>query len=539
MFKNIIIVDNNPLIVKFAKQMLEGEGYQVRTAGDGLAALALMDESVPDVIFVDLVMPKISGDKLCRIIRSRPHLKDVLIIILSGLAAEEQQELIPFGADAYIAKGPMKDCAANILSVLKQFENHDGVELNKKIVGVDGLFEREVTKELLNIQKHFEMIFGNMSEGIFEITDGDKIIYVNPAAIALVGTVEEKLLARSIFDIFEGESRDRVEALVVAVEEKRERIQGEELELNGNHVLLSLLPISTETGPSIILMVQDVTDRRIAQSALYKSTAQYRNLAEHASDGICLVQDGKLVYVNERMYKMGGYQLADLVGISLAKLVPNDSLHDVQKWHDAFREDVEEVISFDSRWLHSDGSQLEVECNVSGTEYGGRRAALLVIRDVSSRKKAERELAQAHAFLQSVMDGMGETIMVIGTDYRFRMLNKAARKLHEKNLAGKDVKDLFCYQVVHGFSEPCDEALHRCPLRQIIATGKPFSAVKTYSEKDGKSRSSELYATPVFDEQNELTGIIEVGRDISERVREEESRKQLEAKLFRHQKDES
>lgn len=539
MLKDIIVVDNNPLILKFMQQTLEENGYRVRTAGNGLAALSMMDAAVPDAIFVDLVMPKIGGDKLCRTMRSRPHLKDVRVIILSSLAAEEQLEMVQFGADAYIAKGPLKKCAGHVLAVLKQFENGGGAELKGMVVGIDGLNEREVTKELLVIKKHFEVIFDNMSEGIIEIADGDKIVYVNPAAAYLLERSEEKLLAKSLYDFFGEENRERLMALVTTVGEKRQRIQGEEVELHDNHLSLSLLPITTETGPSIIVMIQDVTERRKAQRALYKSAAQYRNLAEHSSDGICLVQDGRLKYVNERLLAMGGYHLADLVGVPITKLVPADSLDDVRKWHEAFREELEDGLSFDSRWLHSNGEHLEIECNVSATEYDGRRAALLVVRDVTTRKQAERELRQAHAFLQSVMDGMSESIMVIGIDYQVRMLNKAARELYAKNLCDRDFSDLSCYQVVHGYDAPCDEESHRCPLRRILATGKPFSAVKTHTDTSGRRISTELYATPVFDERHELTGIIEVGRDITDRVREEESRKQLEAKLFRQQKDES
>ncbi|MFC1513108.1 PAS domain S-box protein [Thermodesulfobacteriota bacterium] len=539
MIKDIIVVDNNPLIIKFMQQTLAGNGYQVRTAGDGLAALALMEESVPDAIFVDLVMPKISGDKLCQTMRNRPHLKDVRVIILSSLAAEEQLEMVGCGADAYIAKGPLKKCAVNVLSVLEQLGDDRADALKGQVVGVDGLHEREVTKELLVIKKHFEVIFDNMSEGIFEIADGAKIIYVNPAATYLVEMAEERMLAKSLYDFFGEENRARIMALVETAEETRQRSQGEEVELNGNFLSLSILPITTQTGPSVIVMAQDITERRRAQRALYKSAAQYRNLAEHSSDGICLVQDGRMKYVNDRLLQMGGYHLVDLVGVPITKLVPADSLADVQKWQEAFREDAEGAMCFDSRWLHKDGSQIEIECNVSATEYEGKRAALLVVRDVTSRKAAERELRQAHAFLHSVMDGMSESIMVIGTDYGVRTLNKAARELYAENLGDQDPEDLFCYQVVHGYQEPCDEESHRCPLRRIIDTGKPYSAVKTHTDTSGQSRSTELYATPVFDEHNELTGIIEVGRDITVRVREEESRKQLEAKLFRQQKDES
>lgn len=230
MIEDIVIVDNNPLIIRFMQQTLEDAGYRVRVAGDGLAALALMDESVPDAIFVDLVMPKISGDKLCRTMRARPHLNEVKVVILSSLAAEEQFDMVQFGADAYVAKGPLKACAVNVLHVLKEFDQGRGEALKGKVIGVDGLHEREVTKELLVIKKHFEVIFDNMSEGIFEIANGDKIVYVNPAAMHLAELAEERMLARSFCDLFGEESRERIMRLVAAADQERERIQGEEVE---------------------------------------------------------------------------------------------------------------------------------------------------------------------------------------------------------------------------------------------------------------------------------------------------------------------
>ncbi|MBW2194401.1 MAG: response regulator [Deltaproteobacteria bacterium] len=86
--KKILVVDNHPVMLKLMNKLLGGEGHEVWTAQDGLSALNILKTSVPDTVFVDLVMPNISGDKLCRIMRGMSKLKDTHIVILSAIAAE-------------------------------------------------------------------------------------------------------------------------------------------------------------------------------------------------------------------------------------------------------------------------------------------------------------------------------------------------------------------------------------------------------------------------------------------------------------------
>ncbi|MBT8350682.1 MAG: response regulator, partial [Deltaproteobacteria bacterium] len=82
--RKIIIVDNHPVILKFMTDLLEKQGYRVKTATNSLSALGIIDTWIPDAMFIDMVMPNISGDKLCKIIRSMPKLNKVYIIILSA-----------------------------------------------------------------------------------------------------------------------------------------------------------------------------------------------------------------------------------------------------------------------------------------------------------------------------------------------------------------------------------------------------------------------------------------------------------------------
>ena len=84
----ILVVDNHPLFTDFAREFLSEEGYTVRTAASGLEAIDFMRGFVPDVLFTDLVMPNISGYELSRYVRTMIDLKDIYIVVVSGIAVE-------------------------------------------------------------------------------------------------------------------------------------------------------------------------------------------------------------------------------------------------------------------------------------------------------------------------------------------------------------------------------------------------------------------------------------------------------------------
>ena len=73
MGKKILLVDDDRVLLKFASDLLEKKGHEVATAQDGFAALNLLTSFYPDIMFFDLIMPKIDGDKLCHIVRKMPH----------------------------------------------------------------------------------------------------------------------------------------------------------------------------------------------------------------------------------------------------------------------------------------------------------------------------------------------------------------------------------------------------------------------------------------------------------------------------------
>ena len=119
----MLVVDNNPVMLSFMNNLLVSHGYQVSTAEDGLAVLKILETQRPDVIITDLIMPNISGEKLCRMIRKMPHMKDVYVIILSAVAAEHETDLAELGANVCIAKGSFNKMSERILATLDKLDS--------------------------------------------------------------------------------------------------------------------------------------------------------------------------------------------------------------------------------------------------------------------------------------------------------------------------------------------------------------------------------------------------------------------------------
>ncbi|MCL5961781.1 MAG: response regulator transcription factor [Chloroflexi bacterium] len=100
--KSVLVVDDEPRLVKYVKANLESVGYRVLTAYEGKTALELAERENPDLIMLDLVMPEIDGYQLCRRIR---EFSDVPIIMLTARGEEaDKVKGLDIGADDYITK---------------------------------------------------------------------------------------------------------------------------------------------------------------------------------------------------------------------------------------------------------------------------------------------------------------------------------------------------------------------------------------------------------------------------------------------------
>ena len=272
--KKILVVDNNPVVLRLLRSQFEKLDHEVRTADDGLAALDVLKEYTPDIIFLDLVMPNIDGERLCRIIRGMEQLKGVYIVILSAIAAEERLDVQQFGADACIAKGSFDRIAVHVDQVLAEAAR-PASERSGRIIGLDEVYERTITRELLTSKHHYEMVLNNMAEGVIEFTRGRRIIYVNPAAAAIIGHPEEEVLARDFLSLFDPATADRFREALAHIEFGTVSFSEEDpLILQERQLSAVFYPVGNIGDASVIVLFRDITKWRQAQEILRRSTEQ-------------------------------------------------------------------------------------------------------------------------------------------------------------------------------------------------------------------------------------------------------------------------
>lgn len=131
----VLIVDDEPDIVELLKYNLQSEGYDCLTAPNGEKALELVEKHKPDLILLDVMMPKMDGMEVCRKIKENPKLSDIFIIFLTA-RGEEYSEIAGFemGADDYITK-PIKPrlLMSRVKAILKRKSDSGSLDSTLKV----------------------------------------------------------------------------------------------------------------------------------------------------------------------------------------------------------------------------------------------------------------------------------------------------------------------------------------------------------------------------------------------------------------------
>ncbi len=269
MARDILVVDNNPVILKLMANFLTKEGHQVKTAEDGLAALEIVKSFQPEIIFVDLIMPRIPGEKLCKILRQKKGLRQAVIIILSAAAVEQKINFKEFGADACIAKGPFKEIGHHIHLIFKKLDEGRLPAFGNGIIGIDKVYKRIVTSELLSSRRHFWVTLNNMAEGFLELTEDGRIVYINQVAANIIGQPEEELLASDFLNIFNQEQKAELSDLLINIGPKAVTIgEYEVFKFQNRYLTITLVAINEDDEKSIIIIIHDITRRKEAEFEL-------------------------------------------------------------------------------------------------------------------------------------------------------------------------------------------------------------------------------------------------------------------------------
>lgn len=130
------------------------------------------------------------------------------------------------------------------------------------------------------------------------------------------------------------------------------------------------------------------------------------------------------------------------------------------------------------------------------------------------------ELLSSKKFLQSVIDGISDPVLVVGLDYRIAARNKAAWQQLSKACPAEHPKRDYCYSLAHHCTAPCDEHDYPCTLKEVLRTGESCVLEHIHFDGDGDGHHVEVMGTPLHSESGDIIGIVEVTHDITKRQRD-------------------
>ncbi len=201
--RKAMVVDSDFFFVEFLSGLLERRGYAVHKAYDGKQGIAGLEDGPYDILFADLVMPKVNGRRFFEFVRRKYNGHCFPIVAVSGTVIEQMDDLDAIGADYFIAKGPIDKLEVRLNEFITQLENRPGLPpAKKKILQTGGVFPRRDAMELLVSLDFLHTVIESLGVGVVIIDKDTRVINANPAALNVMQTSMVELLNRPVLDIF-------------------------------------------------------------------------------------------------------------------------------------------------------------------------------------------------------------------------------------------------------------------------------------------------------------------------------------------------
>jgi len=279
-----------------------------------------------------------------------------------------------------------------------------GENIGTRGIIIDISERKAMENALRESESKYKTLIENSQDGIFAII-GDSIHFVNNTLCKMLGYSPDEMYNMPAINLVVPEDRER------AGEISRRRKSGDWSTKNGIFHFLakdgSVRECDTfssvlELNGQIVsyLTVHDLTETRRMQEQLQLSEEKYRTVIDNATDGIVITQQGDIVFSNRAMNEMMQCKDDDVIGKSFLNMVAKEDWQKMLDFHKR-RMDGEVYTSlYRSNFIRMDGKTITLELNARTSDYNGKPAAFIIMRDISERVKIENELKTAKQNLE-------------------------------------------------------------------------------------------------------------------------------------------
>ena len=222
MQKKALIVDSDFFFVEFLSELLVKRGYQVKKAYDGKEGIEKLEDFSVDILFADLVLPKVDGKQLFRFIREKYNSSLFPMVALSGIMIENLGSLDEIEADYFIAKGPADKLTIKLNDFLTEMESQPfSPPAEKKVLTTGNVYPRRDAVELVKSLQFHQAVIACAAVGIIIVDNDTRIINANPAALEIVGRSSADVINCPVSELFDNRSRAKlVEGLELVIQQE-------------------------------------------------------------------------------------------------------------------------------------------------------------------------------------------------------------------------------------------------------------------------------------------------------------------------------
>lgn len=263
--KRCLVADNNDFYLEFFSDILSGYNYIVDKASDGLTALNLARQEKYDLFVLDYIMPKVDGIRLAKYIKSIPQYSTTPIVLVTAAALESiKSEETENYADVFVAKGPfekMRDIFDELIPEIEKI----AFNKEKKVLGLTDIYPRQIVKELLRTELNHSAIFKNLVEGIIQVDEERKILFVNDSFCEFMKLSEEQIIGKNLQEIFNTKDYPYISSILDRLEKETSSSKESTVVFYGNktfHISFYNLITEKNTFGGAFLILQDVTEIR-------------------------------------------------------------------------------------------------------------------------------------------------------------------------------------------------------------------------------------------------------------------------------------
>ena len=517
-------------------------GCTFLTASNGPRGIALAREADPDAILLDIVMTKMDGFEVCRLLKADDRLREIPVIFLTALGTDRETRVkaLEAGAEAFLTKPPdelellaqLRAMAKlKIANRMRRLERDDLAALvaeRTQHLEQELAARRRAEHELAQTTVLLEHAGEKAGLGGWEldVASGRLTLSKEAARIHEVEVSEERLSVAQGGEYYSPEVWPVVRNAVQAAIEQGTAYDLEVpfITAKGNHLWVHVTGFAVrESGKTVKLrgLFQDITARKRAEEAIGREEKRSSALIENAPDGIVFVStDGKFAYASPTAHRIFGYDTGVMSQLDPNILTHPDDLSRVLAVLSGVVQNPSLVTTLQYRFRHQDGRWLWIESTFSNLIAEPSIQAIVInFRDITARKQAEDALRESEARFKAIANYAVSWESWFGPEGEYIWVNPAVE--HFTGYSAQEILALPDFASTVVADE--DRAMFLGRFQEAIRGSREDNFEFRYLHKNGTKRWLSASWQPIFDEQGNPLGTRSSGYDITARKQAEEA----------------